>query len=108
MKTASTTCATVIKGKFVSQPPVIVVPGITATTLEDFYPVEPETVWSAVLHKEFQRLALHPDDFRYEALEPARVRARNLYNIVYGDLVEALRHELSPVADRPTPVFGFG
>jgi len=91
-----------------NQPPVIVVPGITATTLEDFYPLEPDTVWSAVLHKDFTRIALHPDDIRYEAVEPARVLPRNPYNIVYGDLVDALRHDLTKKADKPTPVFGFG
>ena len=90
------------------QPPVIVVPGITATTLEDYYPVEPETLWSAVLHKDYPRLALHPANLRYEAVEPARVRPRNLYNIAYGDLVGALRHDLTKKADKPTPVFGFG
>jgi pimeloyl-ACP methyl ester carboxylesterase len=90
------------------QPPVIVLPGITATTLEDFYPIEPEEVWTAMLAKEYQRIALHPDDVRYEALEPARVMPSNPFGLVYGDLVQSLRHELSPRADRPTPVFGFG
>jgi pimeloyl-ACP methyl ester carboxylesterase len=90
------------------QPPVIVIPGITGTQLDDYYPLETETVWSAVLHKEFSRIALHPDDLRYEAIEPARVLPRNPYDIVYGDLVAALRHDLSKKADRPTPVYGFG
>ncbi len=90
------------------QPPVVVVPGITATALDDFYPLDPEPVWSALRHKEFERIALHPDDLRFEAKEPARVLPRNPYGLVYGDLVEALRHDLTKRADRPTPVFGFG
>jgi hypothetical protein len=89
------------------QPPVIVVPGITATSLEDAYPIVPEEVWSAVIHKEYERIALHPDDIRYEAIEPARVQPRALFGVVYEDLLLALRHDLSKKADKPTPVFGF-
>lgn len=88
-------------------PPVIVVPGITATSLEDTYPLSPEAVWTTALNKAFDRIALHPDDIRYEANEPARVLPRTLFGIVYDDLVSALRHELSERADRPTPVFAF-
>jgi len=52
--------------------PTIVVPGITATYLRDYYPVSPETIW-AVLRKDYDRAALHPDNLDYEAREPARV-----------------------------------
>ena len=90
------------------QPPVIVLPGILATALHDLYPIDPDEVWSAVLKKEYARIALHPDDVRYEAREPARVTALNPFGIVYGDLIESLRHELTIKADEPTPVFGFG
>lgn len=89
------------------QPPVIVVPGITATSLEDVYPIVPEEIWSAVINKEYERIALHPDDVRYEAVEPARVQPRALFSVVYEDLLLALRHDLSRRPDRPTPVFGF-
>lgn len=91
-----------------SQPPVIVVPGITASVLEDRYPIEPEEVWTAVLRKEFERITLHPDDLRYEAVEPARIGPRNPLSLAYGDLVEALRHDLTKQRDKPTPVFAFG
>jgi pimeloyl-ACP methyl ester carboxylesterase len=91
-----------------AQPPVVVVPGITGTELVDHYPLEPEIVWSTFRRKQFERLALHPDDLRYEAREPAQVRARSAFTIVYGDLVEALRHDLTRRADKPTPVFCFG
>jgi len=94
------------------QPPVIIIPGITATTLYDLYPVEPEVVWSAVLQKAHDRIALHPDNqpgqTYYEAVEPARVVPVNPFGMVYGDLVEALRYDLTSRADRPVPVFGFG
>ena len=89
------------------QPPVIVLPGITATGLEDFYPMPPEEVWTAVLKKHFDRLSLHPDDLRYEAREPARIQPRQPFGIIYEDLVDALRHDLSNHHDRPTPVFIF-
>ena len=44
------------------QNPVIVVPGIQASGLEDFYPIPSEERWSAIQHKEFERIALHPDN----------------------------------------------
>jgi pimeloyl-ACP methyl ester carboxylesterase len=88
------------------QPPVIVVPGITASNLDDFYPLPPEAVWSAVLKKKYDRIALHPDNTIYEAKEPARVRAISIFEIVYEDLVESLREELR-IEDKATPVFPF-
>ncbi len=88
------------------QNPVIVIPGITASSLVDDYPLKADEIWTMVFNKEYERIALHPDDLRYEALEPARVRAGQLFP-VYDDLIRALRHELSPRADRPTPVFAF-
>ncbi len=88
------------------QSPVVVIPGITATTLHDHYPLQTRELWSMVLRKEYRRLALHPDDLRYETVEPARVQAGSLFSI-YDDFIEALRYELSPKADLPTPVFAF-
>ncbi|MDY6837847.1 MAG: hypothetical protein SWH78_07720 [Thermodesulfobacteriota bacterium] len=61
------------------QPPVMVVPGITASNLDDFYPIPPEAVWSTVLKKKYDRIALHPDDVPYEAREPVRVRAVSIF-----------------------------
>lgn len=90
------------------QPPVIVVPGITATVLEDYYPVPPEAVWTAVLNKDYDRIAMHPDDRRYEAIEPARVQPGQPFDLVYGDLVDALRYDLSGSPEEPTPVYLFG
>ena len=87
--------------------PVIVVPGITATYLRDFYPLPPETIW-AVLGKDFERAQLHPDDLRFEAREPAVVRPGQLYEIAYEELVEELRFNLSESPDEPVPVFPFG
>src|SRR5882672_10561911 len=89
------------------QPPAIVVPGITATSLEDTYPLSPEEIWTPILTRNYERISMHPDDPRYDALEPARVLPRSIFGIVYNDLVEALRHDLSPRADRPTPVYAF-
>ena len=88
------------------QNPVIVVPGITATDLVDDYPLSGDKLWSMVLNRQYERVALHPDDLRYEAVEPAHVVPGQLFPI-YNDLVRALRFELSESADRPTPVFAF-
>ncbi len=90
----------------VMQNPVIVVPGIMGTTLHDAYPLKTVDLWTMVLHKDYGRVSMHPDNLKYEAVEPARVYAGRLFSI-YNDLVEALRHDLSERADEPTPVFAF-
>lgn len=86
--------------------PVIVVPGITATYLDDHYLLPPETVWS-VLTKKFGQVALHPDQVRYEALEPARVQSGQIYEIAYRELIQELRHNLSASDENPVPVYPF-
>ena len=89
--------------------PVIVVPGITASYLKDHYAVSPETVWAVLPHtKRFERVALHPDNPRYEAQEPARVFPDQLYEIAYGELIEELRYNLTPNEETPVPVYPFG
>lgn len=89
------------------QNPVVLVPGITGSTLEDAYPLPPQELWTALLNREYERLSLHPDDPRYEAVEPALVRSGRLLVVGYGPLLRALRHDLTERADRPTPVFPF-
>jgi pimeloyl-ACP methyl ester carboxylesterase len=86
--------------------PVIVVPGITANYLDDRYPLPPETIWS-VLTKEYERAALHPDNVRFEAVEPALLRAGQLFEICYRELIEELRHNLTEAQDEPVPVYPF-
>ena len=89
--------------------PVIVVPGITATYLKDHYTVPPEIVWAVLPHtKKYERVALHPDDLKYEAQEPARVVPDQVYEIAYRELIEELRYNLSPHRDMPVPVYPFG
>ncbi len=87
--------------------PVIVVPGITATYLVDEYPLPPEIVWAA-LTKDFLRASLHPDNVRYELIEPARVARGQLVEDAYKELIAELRHNLTPRADMPVPVYPFG
>src|SRR5258708_5492694 len=96
--------------------PVILVPGITASYLTDLYPIPPDTLW-AVITKEYERAALHPDDLKamlpatgrsYEAAEPAMVRSGQPFDIAYKELVEELRHNLRAKEDEPVPVFAFG
>jgi pimeloyl-ACP methyl ester carboxylesterase len=87
--------------------PVIVVPGITATYLKDEYDLPPEYVWT-VMTKKYERVALHPNDLRYEAQEPARLRPDQLYEIAYKELIEELRYNLRSEEDKKVPVFPFG
>lgn len=87
--------------------PVVVIPGITATTLRDEYELPPEEVWTTFRTRRYQRIALHPRDLRYEIREPARVAASHLFPLVYEDLIEELRENLSPEEDKPVPVFPF-
>jgi pimeloyl-ACP methyl ester carboxylesterase len=87
------------------QNPVIIIPGITGSTLRDRYPLDPDTVWS-VLRRDELRVALHPDDLRYELIEPALIEADAVFRLIYGDLTEELRTELSQ-PNRPTPVYPF-
>jgi pimeloyl-ACP methyl ester carboxylesterase len=87
--------------------PVIVVPGITASYLRDDYTLPPNFPWT-VLTKKFDQVALHPDDLRYERIEPARMQPDQIYEIAYRELIEELRHNLSPKADQPVPVYPFG
>jgi pimeloyl-ACP methyl ester carboxylesterase len=86
--------------------PTIVVPGIIASYLQDAYPIPPEIVWS-VLTNDYVRVALHPDNLRYEAAEPARVTPGQIYEVAYKELVEELRYNLTLKSDEPVPVFPF-
>ena len=85
------------------QNPVIVVPGITASDLRDEYSTSPESVWS-LLSKRYERVVLHPDDLRYEREQPSRVVADRLFSIPYDELIQELRHDLTPGKKRQTPM----
>jgi pimeloyl-ACP methyl ester carboxylesterase len=87
--------------------PVIFVPGVTATDLRDLYSIPPDKVWSLLTH-EYECVGLHPEDLRYEAQQPAQIRPDQIFEIAYKEMVLDLRHDLSPTADRPVPVYLFG
>jgi pimeloyl-ACP methyl ester carboxylesterase len=89
--------------------PVIFLPGIMGSALRDEYPVSPETVWSTfrLLIQAYDRITPHPDDTRWELQEPARVARDQVFELVYSEIIEELRHNLSPEADEPVPVFPF-
>ena len=94
-------------------PPVILVPGITASVLHDEYELPPEAVWSTVLKRRYERITLHPLTLDaqhppYELLEPARVAPHGPFPLIYEDLVEELRDGLSDHIGAPVPVFPFG
>ena len=88
-------------------PPVIVLPGITGTNLRDEYQTPPDVVWSVLRH-DYARVALHPDNLLYEALEPARVQADNVFEVAYKEIIQELRYNLRQKEDKPVPVFPFG
>ncbi len=79
------------------------------SALRDQYPVSPETVWSPfkLFIKSYERITAHPSDTRYELQEPARITADQVFEIVYAEFIEELRHNLSPQADEPVPVYPF-
>jgi pimeloyl-ACP methyl ester carboxylesterase len=87
-------------------PPVIFVPGITGTYLRDEYQMPPDRIWGVIEHN-YARVALHPDDPRFEAMEPARVRADSLFEVPYKEIIQELRYNLCPSQDQPVPVFPF-
>ena len=88
--------------------PVIVLPGVTATYLFDEYPIPPEYVWKVLgFSKKYRRVALHPNNLKYEAKEPARLRPGQLYEIAYEEIIEELRYNLSKTEDEPVPVYPF-
>ena len=89
-------------------PPTIVVPGITASVLHDEYELPPEAVWTTVRKRKYERITLHPGDQRYELVEPARVMHGGPFPLVYEDLIEELRDELSDKQNGKAPVFPFG
>lgn len=98
------------------QPPVIVVHGITGSVLRDVYPTTPEVVWDPGIEalrwrpiKEFHRIAMHPDDVRYEAIEPAKIVPSHAAEMGYAEFIRelrsALREDRGPQA--VVPVFPF-
>ena len=87
--------------------PVIVVPGITASVLRDEYDLPPSDVWTTVFRRNHDRIALHPENLRYEAREPARVARSHVYPLVYEDLIEELRDDLPGGDGSAVPVYPF-
>jgi pimeloyl-ACP methyl ester carboxylesterase len=88
--------------------PVIVVPGVTANYLRDFYPLPPESIWAVMdSGKSYERSKMHPSNTRFEAQQPADIRPDQLYEVAYKDLIEALRYDLSASPDEPVPVYPF-
>ena len=93
--------------------PVIVVPGITATDMQDDYSLPPEKVWTTIWPRKHDRLALYPSppssefDRLYELREPALIRSGGPFPLVYREMVEELREELDPTDKIRTPVYPF-
>lgn len=88
--------------------PVIVVPGITASDLHDAYQLPPEAMWTTMRTHHYERVALHPDDQRYEFHEPARVVPGGPFPMIYENLVEELRDGLSEDQGATAAVYPFG
>lgn len=89
--------------------PVIVVPGVTATYLRDFYTLPPESIWSVLpLGKDYERSQMHPSNPLYEARQPADIRPDQIFEVAYKQLIDELRYNLSSSPDAPVPVYPFG
>ena len=94
--------------------PTIFLPGILGTELRDDYPLPAKTVYSMWTNVplvdasgDFERIALHPDDLRYERVEPASVRPDAVLSMMYKEFILELRHSLSKDPARPVPVYAF-
>lgn len=81
--------------------PVIVIPGIKGSGLENYYPLPPATTWSAVeafeqtlLGPNFDQIALD-DSGEADEDESVITRASQLLPIAYASLVSSLRGRLS-------------
>ncbi len=95
--------------------PVIFLPGILGSELRDAYEVDPARVFSARtlmplmdrLSDDYERIALHPDNPRYERVEPARVQEDRVVSLIYREFILELRHSLSKDPGQPVPVYPF-
>lgn len=95
--------------------PVIFLPGILGSELRDAYDVDPARVFSARtlmplmdrLSDDYERIALHPDNPRYERIEPARVQEDRVVSLIYREFILELRHSLSKDPSQPVPVYPF-
>lgn len=95
--------------------PTIFLPGILGSELRDAYEVEPARVFSARtmmplmdrLGDDYERIALHPDNPRYERIEPARVQEDQVVGMIYREFLLELRHSLSKDPAEPVPVYPF-
>ena len=79
------------------------------SALRDEYPTSPENVWSVLkaATKSYERITLHPDNIKYELVEPARVVKDQVFDLFYSEIIEELRHNLSQDPDKPVPVYPF-
>lgn len=87
--------------------PVVVIHGIMGSEFYDYYPLSPELVYSAIMKKEFTRLAFHPDSMKYENIEPAMIRNGMHLSLAYKELIEELRVNLPDTGSSSVPVYSF-
>lgn len=95
--------------------PAIFLPGILGSELRDAYDVDPSRVFSARtllplmdrLSDDYERIALHPDNPRFERIEPARVQHDRVVSLIYREFILELRHSLSKDPEQPVPVYPF-
>ena len=88
------------------KPPIIFVPGLFGSILQDEYEIPPEEVWRGKQGtlKQYTRIRLHPVNARYEHQEPARVMAAHILDRanfagfkvidVYTEIINHLRDAL--------------
>ena len=62
---------------------------------------------TTAFRRNHDRIALHPENLRYEAREPARVARSHVFPLVYEDLIEELRDDLPGDDGSAVPVYPF-
>lgn len=87
--------------------PVIFIPGVTASELRDQYDLPPSDLWTPIQHRNHTRITLHPQNLSYEALEPALVAPGHVFELIYEELIEELRDDLSRSEEEQVPVYPF-
>ncbi|MEM1184605.1 MAG: hypothetical protein AAGI53_06335 [Planctomycetota bacterium] len=95
--------------------PVVVVHAVTAAGLDDHYRLNHQRVWSPIsmAQHRYERVTLYPHvgltqgAARYEAQNPSMVRTGELFSLIYEEIVDDLRNELSYRGVPTQPVFPF-
>lgn len=97
--------------------PIVVVHAVTAAGLDDRYLLNHKRVWSPInlalndyeTVTPYPHTGVKPGEMRYEARQPALVRAGEPFGMIYDELVDDLRDELryGPIPVQPVYPFAY-